>query len=452
MSTPAWRIRNEARLAAIDLVTGLPDPTFAPTLDNPARGIDSTDDRVAVSYGGNNRFVVHDETGASVATWTGNGDFQAAPIVGDRAFVGSHSHLLGAYDRKQIAAVYLSDGSISLTFDTEVTGGVGVKAILASGSHLYLGGEVNSIGATWNDCCYGRIGPEAGEDVPATPTGLAGSSPADGVIDLSWQTVPDATRYRVLRSGEQWAVTSATGISDTTVQPGVEYEYHVEAIDAEYDLSPRSAGVRVLAAGGGGGGPVGSVLVVVGDAGAMSTGDLAIRNQLLATNYDVTVVSDEDATVAQADGHDAVFRDLELVVISCRVLPQCDHGGARDEQGVSIRRHRPRDGRVRDVVDIAGNDRRSGASAGGGTLWRGDNAHDIEIARVRVASSERGDRRRCHRYAGFVPLPTGGPSCRRYAGAELPSRVPGLEDIGRLAHSRGMAAVRRDVQRARRRM
>ena len=130
---------NEARLAAIDLVTDLPDPTFAPTLDNPARGIDSTDDRVAVSYGGNNRFVVHDETGASVATWTGNGDFQAAHIVGDRAFVGSHSHLLGAYDRKQIAAVYLSDGSISLTFDTEVTGGVGVKAILASGSHLYLG-------------------------------------------------------------------------------------------------------------------------------------------------------------------------------------------------------------------------------------------------------------------------------------------------------------------------
>ena len=190
----------------------------------------------------------------------------------------------------------------------------------------------------------------------------------------------------------------------------------------------------------------------VGDAGAMSTGDLAIRNQLLATNYDVTVVSDEDATVAQADGHDAVF-----VTSSSSSSVVGSSLNATTAALVTSKAYL-----FDDIGLVTGGFGTSSTSQ----VTIVDPAHPLAAGLSGVVTMlttskslgfgspapERGDRRRCHRYAGFVPLPTGGPSCRRYASAELPSRVPGLEDIGRLAHSRGMAAVRRDVQRARRRM
>ena len=53
--------------------------------------------------------------------------------------------------------------------------------------------------------------------------------------------------------------------------------------------------------------PAGDVLLVVGNAASLTTGDAAWRDHLEVLNYDVTVSSDEDVTIAAADAADVVL-------------------------------------------------------------------------------------------------------------------------------------------------
>jgi chitodextrinase len=62
------------------------------------------------------------------------------------------------------------------------------------------------------------------------------SSP--NTVTLSWQAVPSAVTYRVLRDGVELATTAATSYSDDTVEAESEYLYEIIAIDGGGNESP----------------------------------------------------------------------------------------------------------------------------------------------------------------------------------------------------------------------
>jgi hypothetical protein len=76
-----------------------------------------------------------------------------------------------------------------------------------------------------------------GPSVPETPTGLAAVLQDDGSIQVTWDAVDDATRYTLERT-EGAAFTQVGGaltettFTDTDVEPGIEYGYHVAAVNA----------------------------------------------------------------------------------------------------------------------------------------------------------------------------------------------------------------------------
>jgi len=81
---------------------------------------------------------------------------------------------------------------------------------------------------------------------PEAPAAL-GASGGSGPVELTWQEVPDAAAYDVLRSivpggGYELVGTAAEAVfSDATVRPGTRYYYVAVARDAAGNASPRSA-------------------------------------------------------------------------------------------------------------------------------------------------------------------------------------------------------------------
>jgi len=238
---------NNAAISRVSLTTGRRDASFNPTRATPARDVDSTDTRVFVAHGGSNHFRMFDAAdGDMLVDYDGDGDFQRTEIIGKRAYVGSHSSELGALDRLQLAAVDYVTGAPALSFDTPVSGGHGVRAIYGAGSNLHLGGQISRVGGVqMPGDSYARVGPAPGQIVPTVVTGLT-TVGDEGQITVSWTASTDdgtVVGYRVLRAGQQVALTTATSFVDHQVQAGVDYVYEVEALDDDDNLGPTSSSV-----------------------------------------------------------------------------------------------------------------------------------------------------------------------------------------------------------------
>jgi len=117
----------------------------------------------------------------------------------------------------------------------------GVFAIYASGNDLWLGGGFRAVGAT-SSRGIAKVPSDPLQSAPSTPGGFSATAGANA-IDLDWNASSDDTGirgYRVLRSGYQIGFVTATAFSDTTALPGSTYEYHIEAVDDDFNISDRS--------------------------------------------------------------------------------------------------------------------------------------------------------------------------------------------------------------------
>ncbi len=94
-------------------------------------------------------------------------------------------------------------------------------------------------------------GPEADLSAPVAPAGLEAVA-GPGAVELAWEPVEDAVRYRVLRSvvsgGGYGAVGEAidAAFADESVRDGVPYHYVVVALDERGNVSARSDEVSAV--------------------------------------------------------------------------------------------------------------------------------------------------------------------------------------------------------------
>ncbi|NED94313.1 hypothetical protein G1H11_03205 [Phytoactinopolyspora alkaliphila] len=80
----------------------------------------------------------------------------------------------------------------------------------------------------------------APDAAPGTPAGLAGTGYA-GAVELSWDPVPTATSYQVLRRGQRIAEVTTPSYEDPDVSDGMTYPYRVVAVNERGSGRPSSA-------------------------------------------------------------------------------------------------------------------------------------------------------------------------------------------------------------------
>ena len=302
---------SNSAVSRVSLNTGLRDASFNPPRSTPARDVDTTDTRVFVAHGGSNHFTVYNAAGgAELVDYRGDGDFQRTEIIGQRAFVGSHSSELGNVDRLQLAAVDWISGAVELSFDTPVSGGHGVRAIYGAGSNLHIGGQISAVGGVqMPGSHYARIGPAPGQSVPTTPTGLA-TTGDPGTITLTWTGSTDdgtVVGYRVMRAGQQVAVTAGTSYVDDNVEVGVDYAYEVEALDDDDNLSPTSVAV-IGNTDDDPPPPTGdtTAALIVADPAAPEQLDILSQYLLTINGVDVDLFDDDAVAASDLSGYDLV--------------------------------------------------------------------------------------------------------------------------------------------------
>jgi fibronectin type 3 domain-containing protein len=146
---------------------------------------------------------------------------------------------------------------------------------------------------------------------PTAPTGLV-ATPTGTQAALSWTAPTGAETYSVKRSttsGGPYS-TIATGVPSTSfvntgLTAGTTYYYVVSAVNPAGE-SPNSAQASALASSG-------TVLFIVGNL-TLGAGDLAIRNRLQASGYEVSVKLSTSSVTADANGK-------ILVIVSSTVNP-----------------------------------------------------------------------------------------------------------------------------------
>jgi hypothetical protein len=107
------------------------------------------------------------------------------------------------------------------------------------------------------------VGGGGGGTPPPAPTGLNGSAPDPGRVNLSWNPSAGADGYRVFRDGVALQpTTSSPSFSDTSVDPDTTYRYTVTAFNGA-GSSPPSAFVDVTTPPASGGS--GTVVMAAGD-------------------------------------------------------------------------------------------------------------------------------------------------------------------------------------------
>ncbi|THA78083.1 PHB depolymerase family esterase [Streptomyces sp. A0642] len=89
-----------------------------------------------------------------------------------------------------------------------------------------------------------------GDGLPA-PTGLTVTGTTDTTASLSWNAVPGASSYAVLRNGTKVASPTAGAYTDTGLTAGTAYRYTVAAVDASGGAGAASVQVTATTTGGG---------------------------------------------------------------------------------------------------------------------------------------------------------------------------------------------------------
>ena len=91
-------------------------------------------------------------------------------------------------------------------------------------------------------------GGSTGDTPPANgipqPTGLSAIAVGPTQVNLSWNSVPGATTYRIYRDIYVPAIITETSYSDKSVRPGTTYSYAIAAV-VNGTLGPKSGWVTV---------------------------------------------------------------------------------------------------------------------------------------------------------------------------------------------------------------
>ena len=111
---------------------------------------------------------------------------------------------------------------------------------LADGTHNF---QVRAVTAQGPDPSPATTSWTVDRIPPSQPTGLAASSPAPGLISLSWVASSDASgidHYQILRDGNPIGTASGTSFSDQSVAATTTYSYQVVALDGAGNQSQPS--------------------------------------------------------------------------------------------------------------------------------------------------------------------------------------------------------------------
>ena len=76
------------------------------------------------------------------------------------------------------------------------------------------------------------------------PTGLSATASGSTQVDLTWNSVPNATSYWIYRDSYVPAIITVTNYADRAVSPGTTYTYSIAAV-VNSTLGPKSSAVTV---------------------------------------------------------------------------------------------------------------------------------------------------------------------------------------------------------------
>ncbi len=138
--------------------------------------------------------------------------------------------------------VIVRDGTTTFT---NTAPGFADTGLTGSSDHAYAITAVDAAGNTSSPPVT-----VAAHTLPATPQGLAATSPSNTEVDLSWSPTATATSYRLYRGGTLIASPTGTNATDTTVSPGATYSYTVTAIDSAGAESVPSTPTTITTAAG----------------------------------------------------------------------------------------------------------------------------------------------------------------------------------------------------------
>lgn len=225
---------------------GSVDPNFAPEVDDAVRSLAVSGTTVYVagsftSIGGQarNRIAALDAGDGSVTAFNpdANGAVEALAVSNDGAtvYAGGRFTLIGGLPRVAIAALSASDGRATATFNptaTNISGGVGsIRALVISGSTLYVGGTFNTIGGLPRN------------NIAALSLGL----PLDGVAVPGFDPSPSRATCAPCGSITALAVSGSTvyagGLFDTIGGQARRYLAGLDATDGSataFDPSPNN--------------------------------------------------------------------------------------------------------------------------------------------------------------------------------------------------------------------
>jgi fibronectin type 3 domain-containing protein len=205
---------------------------------------DGTAVYVAATGSGGACTGMNSTTGARLFSKHGNGDMQSVKVVNGVVWCGGHYGGTNGFDglvRYKIAAVSATAPYSTLAFAPFVDSALGVWALGADATHLYLGGDFDNVG--------GVVTPRFAEFIDTTvqtpPTApVLTATPGDAVVHLAWsppstdggQTIKSYVVSRRLSGvGSYVKIATVRGpvsYDDTAVTNGTAYDYTVLATNA----------------------------------------------------------------------------------------------------------------------------------------------------------------------------------------------------------------------------
>ncbi|WP_184576018.1 chitinase [Streptomyces zagrosensis] len=136
-----------------------------------------------------------------------------------------------------------------------------------------------------------------GDEVPATPAGLAPSAPTSSSVTLSWNPVKGATGYNVYQNGSKVQAVNGTSATVTGLTPATSYQFQVTATNAAGESAKSATVTGTTTAGGGDGGKV-PKHAVTGYWQNFNNGATVQKISDVQNQYDIIAVAFANATGA----------------------------------------------------------------------------------------------------------------------------------------------------------
>lgn len=193
---------------------------------------------VAWTFNGTTVRCFLDGTQAASVANTANSQFWPASGAGSALFIGARSDNPDGTGVTGFFPGQIDDLRISKT--VRYTGNFTPPANTHTGDANTLGlYRLESNGAD----SAADLTPPAGSPIPGPPTNVV-ATPGTGQVALTWTAGTDdvaVTGYRIYRRGGLIATTASTSFTETGLPGGVRYEYRLESVDADGNVSAQTA-------------------------------------------------------------------------------------------------------------------------------------------------------------------------------------------------------------------